>query len=354
MKKNTLAIFDRDEEYVMRLMNYLNDSRSMPLEIQAFTDKKLLKDYVKEHEVDILLLPEEELDDDLSGAKTGEMMVLSEADSAQDCCGHRSICKYQSSENILREVMCYYADRPASVPGLLPDRKTEITAVYSPIRRCFRTSFAIAMGQVLSERERVLYINLEEYSGFNQLLRKNYMTDLSDLLFYIGQKKRNFPCKLASMVQSLGGLDFIPPAVSPPDLRTVDEESWITFFNEVLRCDYSRIILDFGESAAGFLNILSECGTIYTPVREDTVSLSKLEQYEAMLHILEYETILSRTEKISIPYFREMNGRIETLSQSPLGDYVRQLLLKEKHGSAYAGGGTALPAASSGRQRRKS
>ncbi len=326
MKKNTLAVFDSDEEYVTKLMSYMSDSRSVPLEIQGFTDKKRLKDYMRGNEVDILLIPEEELDEDIEAYETGEMMVLSEGDSYEDSKGHKSICKYQSSENIMREVMCYYAEKPSVELGILNAANTEMIGIYSPIRRSFRTSFAFALGEVLSEREKVLYINLEEYSGFNQLMQKNFMMDISDLIFYIGQKKRNFPCKLASMVEKAGLMDFIPPVISPLDILSVDRETWNIFFNELCNCDYSKIVVDISDSVSAFLDILSYCKKIYMPVREDTVSKAKLEQYEAMLRIMEREDIIDRTERLTIPFMNDLNGNLLTLGDSPLGDFARSFL----------------------------
>lgn len=326
MKKNTLAVFDTDEEYVTKLMSYMSDSRSVPLEIQGFTDKNMLKDYIKGNEVDILLIPEGELDEDIEAFETGEMMVLSENDTFEDTKGHKSICKYQSSENIMREVMCYYAEKPLVELNILNSANTELIGVYSPIRRSFRTSFAFALGEVLSEKEKVLYINLEEYSGFNQLLQKNFMMDISDLIFYIGQKKRNFPCKLASMVEKAGLMDFIPPVISPLDILSVDRETWNTFFNELCNCDYSRIVVDISDSVSAFLDILSYCRKIYMPVREDTISKAKLEQYEAMLRIMEREDIIERTERLTIPFMNDLSGNLLTLGNSSLGDFVRSLL----------------------------
>ena len=325
MKKNTLAVFDPDEEYVTKLMSYMNDSRSVPLEIQGFTDKSLLKDFIKGNDIDILLIPEDDLDDDIEACETGEMMVLSENEGAKDSRGHKAICKYQSSENIMREVMCYYAEQPLLEAGLISNVDTEIITVYSPIRRSFRTSFAFALGEVLSEKEKVLYLNLEEFSGFNQLLQKNFMSDLSDLLFYIDQKKRNFPCKLASMVEKAGLPDYIPPVISPLDILSVSRETWIILFNELCGCDYTKIVVDLSDSISGFLDILQASRTIYMPVREDTVSKAKLEQYEAMIHIMECGEILEKTREICIPFMNELNGNLYTLSDSPMGDFVRSL-----------------------------
>ena len=325
MKKNTLAVFDPDEEYVTKLMSYMSDSRSVPLEIQGFTDKDLLKDFIRVNSVDILLIPEDDVDDDIEACDTGEMMVLSENDIAKDSRGHKSICKYQSSENIMREVMCYYAEQPFAEAGTINSINTEIIAVYSPIRRSFRTSFAFALGEVLSESEKTLFVSLEEFSGFNQLLQKNYMCDLSDLLFYIDQKKRNFPCKLASMVEKAGLLDYIPPVISPLDILSVNREAWVILFNELCCCDYSKIIVDLSDSVSGFLDILEAAKIIYMPVREDTVSKAKLEQYEAMLRIMERGEILEKTREIRIPFMSELNGNMYSLADSPMGEFVRRL-----------------------------
>ncbi len=326
MKKNTLAVYDTDVEYVRKLMTYMSDTRSIPLEIQGFTEKDRLKDFMKQSKVDILLIPEGELDDEIETCDAGEMMVLSEDDGASDDRGHRSICKYQSSENILREVMCYYAEKPEMELNMISGECTEIIGVYSPIRRCYKTTFALALGEVLAEKEKVLYLNLEEYSGFNQLLQKNFMSDLSDLLFYTGQKKRNFPCKLASLVEKAGLLDYIPPVIAPTDILSVDRETWILLFNGLCSCDYSKIVVDLSDSVSAFPEILSSCKKIFMPVRDDPVSRAKIEQYEAMLRILEYGEILDKSERILIPGMEGLYGNLLNLADSPMGDYVRRLL----------------------------
>lgn len=326
MDKNVLAVFDTNEEYVTKLMNYLMDCRSVPLEIQGFTDKSCLRDYVRENPLDILLIPEEQIDEELEAVNTGETMILSEDDTVHDDKGRRTIFRYQSSENIMREVMSYYADRPETEFVTSNSTSTKMIGIYSPVGRCFRTSFALALGQVLAERSKALYVNLEGYSGFNQLLQQNFMSDISDLLFYVGQKKRNFPCKLASMVQKLGNMDFIPPVISPLDIRSVDRENWFIFFNEIMKCDYDHVIVDFGDTVDGFLELLQGCSRIYTPVRDGTVSDAKVEQYEAMLRILEKDSILEKTIKLRIPYFDSLSCPPQCLGRSELGEYARKLV----------------------------
>ena len=129
MKKNTMAVFDPDEEYVTKLMGYMSGRKSVPLEIQGFTDKEKLKKYINASPVDILLIAEGDLDDDMEALGAGEMMVLSEDENAGDKKGHKSICRYQSSENIMKEVMCYYAERPSQEPVMISHISSELIGV---------------------------------------------------------------------------------------------------------------------------------------------------------------------------------------------------------------------------------
>ncbi len=335
MEKKTLVLYDPDEEYVTRLMDFMCGSDRLPLEVHSFTDRDRLGGYVKENSVDVLLVAEGELDEELDCACRGEKIVLTEETVLQDGRGHRAVCKYQSSENIIREVMAYYADSGEKRLELNGRTDTQLIGVYSPVRRCGRTYFALALGEIFSHQESVLYVNLEEYSGFNSMLQRNFMMDMSDLLFYIGQKRLNFPCKLASMVEHLGEMDFIPPSIAPLDLGVVGPEGWVRLFNEIIACDYGKVIVDFGDGVEGLLDLLGLCSLIYTPVLEDPASRAKLEQYEAMLRIMERGDILKKTRRLVIPNVEDLNVPMEMLEHTGLGEYVKGVI---RQGMPRAGG----------------
>ena len=153
-----------------------------------------------------------------------------------------------------------------------------------------------------------------------------YMSDMSDLLYYISQNRKNFIWKLASIVQNIGELDYIPPTLSPMDIRHITEDQWFDFFDELRSCDYEIIILDLGEAVDGLFNILRECKKIYTPVKDDAVSYAKMEQYEALLRIMEYEDILEKTVRLSFSYLKGIEYGFENMVYGDLGKYVRKIL----------------------------
>ncbi|XME01896.1 hypothetical protein QYZ88_014555 [Lachnospiraceae bacterium C1.1] len=328
MKKNLLAICDKDEEYVTRLMNFILERKTMPLEVHSFTEIEYLKNFIKENSVDILLISEDELDEEIEAIAKHELMVLSENGGITDKNGHRSISKYQSLENIMREVMDHYSEKSSPVLRLDKSSATEFIGFYSPVHRCGTTSLALSMGQALAEEKKVLYLNLEEYSGFHQLLGENYMMNLSDLLFYIGQKKTNFPCKLAGMVQTIGKLDFIPPVISPLDIKNVDTMTWQGFFKELTDCGYDSVIIDFGSWAEESMNVFRACGRLFVPMLDDEFSRAKIEQFEAILRILDSEDLLEKMEKVIIPKFNSAENPLLENDDSKLRRYAMMLLGK--------------------------
>lgn len=211
-------------------------------------------------------------------------------------------------------------------------KKTEILGVYSPLGRCLKTSFAWTLGQILSEEQTVLYLNMEEYSGFEELMHKSFSCTLSDLLYYARQKDPGVVMKLNSMVQSVGQLDFIPPVQSPEDIRGTSWQDWEYLFQElILHGTYEVIVVDMGNGIEEIFQLLDLCKFIYMPVCADPVSKSKLRQFENLLDLKEYSQILDRTVKMNLPFYAGEAGNAdypESLIWSPLGHYVRELLGK--------------------------
>nr|MCR5627184.1 hypothetical protein [Lachnospiraceae bacterium] len=304
MANNILALFDKDEEYVMQLMNFFSLTKPVELEIQGFTDIAHLKSFAEEKKISILLVQSSCLCDEIEEMHIGEIMVLSEGEyESRDLMGHKSVYKYQSGENIMREVMCYYAEEPAEIVKNFKNGSQHMIGVYSPVKRCLKTSFALALGEILSHEGKTLYVNMEDYHGFNSLIGENFMADISDLLFYISQNKKNFPCKLASMVVKMGELDFIPPTICPEDLKGPTQDDWMNFFAELSATGYENIIIDVGEGIRDLPELLDHFTTIYMPVRDDIRSKAKIEQFEATLRIMEYQGVLDKLVKIDFPYF---------------------------------------------------
>ena len=213
-------------------------------------------------------------------------------------------------------------------------KTTEIIGIFSPLGRCLKTSFALTLGQILAKERAVLYLNMEEYSGFEELMGKGFAHNLSDLLYYVRQDNQNLLYKMNSMIQTINNLDYIPPVQMPADIRTTSWQDWERLLQMImLDSSYEVIVLDIGCGIDENFQLLDMCKKIYMPVLSDAVSQCKIAQFENLVRIWDYPQILEKTEKINPPFHMATclsPAYVEQLMWSELGDYVREILRKER------------------------
>lgn len=335
MKKSIFAVCDLEASYACNLMDYLNERRTTPFEVQAFTNISSLESFARENEIEILLISTRAMCNEIRELPIKRTIILSEGEPLQDLEEYPFVYKYQSSDQILSEVMEYYVeDHPKPHILAMGAKRTKVYGIYSPIGRTRKTAFALALGEILAETKQVLYLNFEEFSGFEELFGVSYKTDLSDLIYFARQKEGSLVYKLNSVIQTFHELQYIPPAMSPSDIRDVSGEEWIGFIREIMSYrEYDVIILDLSNQVDEIFQILKECDRIYMPVQDDMISQAKLLQYEKLLHMLELEELESKTKRLRLPVqpLQKENGNLtQQLVWGEMGSFVRRLLWEEE------------------------
>lgn len=332
--KSILAVCDLEEAYAYNFVEYMNQKRSIPFEVQAFTSVDHLMESAREHPIEILLISDKAMQDNVHELDVGKLIILSEGVHHPCLDQYPSVYKYQSSDNVIREVMnCYGVERITPTHVQTAKKKTEIIGIYSPVGRTAKTSFALTLGQIMARDKIVLYLNLEEYSGFEQLLECAYERTLGDLIYYIRQGNPNLLVKMNSMIQSVNNLDYLPPALSPMDIQNTTYEEWMILLGEIVKnSPYETVILDLGDGVADLYALLGECDTIYMPIRTDVISTSKIQHFEHLINMWNYGSVLERIRKVKLPYHRTQKQGLAYLDEliwSELGDYVRKLIREE-------------------------
>ena len=336
MKKNIFAVCDLEVDYALNFMDYLNQKKNIPFEIQAFTTVESLIAYGKNIHIELLLISQKAMCRQVQELEIGKIVILSEGVHPPELDRYPSVYKYQASSDVVREVMACYGAEKAVTPVAFPVLKktTVIYGIYSPVGRCLKTSFALTLGQILAKEKAVLYLNLEEYAGFEELMGKGFSQNLSDLLYFVRQENGNLIYKMNGMIQTVNNLDYIPPVRTPEDIRGTEWEDWENLIKEIVsHSSYEVVILDIGGAIDGIFQMLDMCNRIYMPVLTDPVSVSKISQFENLVRIWDYPQILARTTKMHLPFHggnAAPENYIEGLLWSELGDYVREILRKER------------------------
>ena len=279
MKRNIFAVCDLEVDYALNFMDYMNRKKNIPFEIQAFTSVENLIAYGKHTHIELLLISGRAMCREVRDLDIGKIIILSEGVHPPELDQYPSVYKYQSSSDVLREVMaCYGAEKKTVADQIAVLKKTtEIIGIFSPLGRCLKTSFAL--------------------------------------------------------IQTINNLDYVPPVQMPADIRTTAWQDWERLFQMlILDSSYEVIVLDIGCGIDENFQLLDMCKKIYMPVLSDAVSQCKVAQFENLVRIWDYPQILEKTEKINPPFHMATclsPAYVEQLMWSELGDYVRNLLRKE-------------------------
>ncbi len=290
-----IAIFDNDSDYANSLADYFRLKGCISSQIIVFTKIDSFKDYAQEHSFDILLINHEFLPD-----------ISTDTDSFPQnffiLCEHRNLTKpddtmylfkYTSADDILRQVMTSY--RPVmdgATISFCDNHKCNIIGIYSPVNRCGKTSFALALALHFSLTYSCVFISFDNFSTINSLIQDvgNTNNTIDDLLYYFTGSPKLLKSKLLSFVKHIQQLDVIAPSEQTcaiAELNTSERLQFIQSIADTGRYDY--IFMDIGNISPA-QPLFKICQRIYIPApTDDTYSDEKINLFMASIDNLTSE-----------------------------------------------------------------
>lgn len=332
MINRVMAIYDTDPFYAERFSEYVSQKAQIPFAVMAFTDFERLKAYGEEHPIELLLISSSVNQEEIEKTGAVRVILLSEGETNLINEAYRSIYKYQEAGAIIREIMGFCCEEEEKAGHTVLSKKSRVIGVYSPVNRCLKTSFSLTMGQLMARDSKVLYLSLEDCSGLKHLTGEEYKGGLSDLLYYFSQGQF-CPERIGSVVYTWGDMDYVPPVSYPDDLLQITTQRMAEFITRISReSSYELIILDLGQFGKKAADVLESCDVIYMPVKDDCISVAKIEEFENYMKTSGHEAVKTRIQKIKLPYHNNFGHRdnyLEQLLWGELGDFTRQLLRKQ-------------------------
>ena len=201
MKNYILAICTADEAYAKRLQEALSEREAFPFSVFIYT---------KPGQTDTsgrisLYLADEYFYEKIKNAG-GFPILLRSRENGPDA--ERYIWKYQSADQIRKQLLDYYSELSGTGEQPAPGRhSTKVIGIFSPVAKSIQTSFSLLMGQFLAKNSKVLYLNLEPFSGLSKLMSDSNNRDLTDLVYYLEGNEERLVYKLESMVGNVNGLE---------------------------------------------------------------------------------------------------------------------------------------------------
>ena len=329
MNKKILALCDSEADYVQSMAEYLRKKDNFLFELHTYTSVDKLLEHEQDTRPEILMVAESDYTDPVKAIPAKKIIVLNETGiPVKDVC---NVNKYQKADYIYQKLSGEIAEITVPANGFIRKKlPAMIIGLYSPIKRCLQTSFALTLGQALAENNKVLYLSFEHYAGWNQLLEKNVKGDLAALLYFLDKDDEQFLHYLKSFTLQVGKLEYIPPVYAGQNLIFTPVIKWQELLTKIAMVGgYDYLILDLSENIQGTFELLKMCEKIYTIIKEDERALGKVRQYEDLLREYELEEVLQKTTKQVLPEFSRIPERIEQFTRGELADYIRHLVTEE-------------------------
>ena len=249
---------------------------------------------VEKEKIDFLFISSEYPEDSRKQVKAGMVFVI--APEREVALENREvpIYKYQPGDQILAEMI-----RQCSMSGdekqiflkITGKKNCRVIAVYSPVRRIGKTTYAIRLGRKLAKEANVLYLGMETYGGEGGHFPEGTQT-LADVLYYARQEQSNIGTVLTTIVRHSENLDYIVPMPVSEDIKEIDSEEWIRLIQKIIEQSiYEIVILDMDEGVRDIYRVLRICNEIHMLTIVEPVAEAKVAQFEAELELLGYEDV---------------------------------------------------------------
>lgn len=333
MTTGVVAIYMVEKDYVERLMEYLEGKAGLPFEIVAFTVQDELERFLETKVIDILLVGEEETLT-VKDEHIKRKVLLTSGIIPPDLKEYPNIFKYQSMDIIIKGILDNFLQVWDEDYVVVNKGDCKIVGVYSPFYIDTKNTFAITLGQILTTENKTLYINLEEYSAFDKLFNKEYIGDLSDLMYFFGQNKEVLSVKLQAIVENINRMDYIPPLIYSEDLRNIETHKWIELIRQIsIVSGYEYIVLDLGNMISNVYELLDICDVIYIPTERGYLKEEKLKSFEECILRSGKEALMDKCIKVTPPKVDERpwtDEYFEELSWGELGEYIKKIIGEDK------------------------
>ena len=327
-----LVICDKDRDYAKRLADYLRKIEC-GYEIVIYTEPQAFVSGMNGRKAGLMLIQEGFMDEvDRLLTEEGKELstdvdrkyILTEDRNAVSNDGN-TIYKYQSAAVIVGILGEDIEVKHRIVNDARRHEGICLTGIYSPVNHTLKTTFAIALGQILSEDREVLYINFEGYNGLSCLLDLKSEYNMQDLLYEYSLDPGVLANKIMQYTEKADGLNMLIPVRSPYELQEIEPSLWLSFISSLTSLGkYEVIILDISDTVRGVMQLLNVCSNIYMPLRKDSFSLAKLKDFDDTLaRYPDCEMILNKLNKLKFPYFDDIDGTLNKLKSSRLGKYIR-------------------------------
>lgn len=317
--KIRLAILEKDQSYLQRIVAAFSAKYADKFEIYSFTDPEVALSTLDNSRIDVLVAADV-FDIDVSNLpkRCGFAYFVDYAD-VETVRDQRTICKFQKIDQIYKQILSIYSESAGNVSGIkFGDESCKIIAFMSPSGGVGTSSMAAACALYFAAKgAKTLYLNLEKFGSADAFFSADGQFDMSDIIFALKSKKANLSLKLESCVkQDNRGVYFYSQSKIALDMLELGSDEVTRFISEArISGGYAYIIIDcdFGMDK-DTLKILRHTHSIVWVGDGSDLSSLKIERAFRALSTLEQREESMLISQISLIYNKFSSKTGKTLT----------------------------------------
>lgn len=311
-----LAILERDQSYLNRIVTAFNAKYADKFEIYSFTEEQMALSALDRNRIDVFVASEA-FDIDVAAIpnRCGFAYFVDSAD-IDTLREQRAICKFQKADLIYKQILSIYSENAGSISGLkLGDDSTKVIAFSSPSGGAGTSTLAAACAaHFAAAGKKVLYFNLERFGSSDSFFSAEGQFHMSDVIYALKSKKANLAIKLESYVkQDKKGVFFYSPSKVALDMLELSTEDMIRLISELrLMGAYDYIVLDLDFSMdRDYVKVYKQAHAVVWTGDGSEISNSKIQRAYQALSIMEQNAEAPLTNRLCLIYnkFSSKSGK---------------------------------------------
>lgn len=337
MDKIKLAICMKDLEYQARFVNCFMNHYKHQYEVHVFTHLTELK-MANPFEYAVIITGEYTTDEMADFVERGEILLALTADEIGDIGDYDSekiihAEKYQEVYKIEELLQRMVADRVGSKGPSGKKNQCKWIGVYALSQTEFQIPFAALLARLCGEEEKVLVLDLQNYSGLSSAEEETGHMGLEDLLSVAitGSYSKG---RLLDCIGHESNWDYVYPVKNNQCLLEGTAELYDTLleiFEKEL--DYQTIIINFGAMFPGHLALMEACQSIYLLAGKEGKRNWREEVFVRELERNGKEDMLYRIKRVTLPVVSANDAAWRDVTDkwywNAFGEKMRQMMNKE-------------------------
>jgi len=308
MARLKLIIADTDGTYVESIAEYIMLNHSQEFQVNSFTDKQCLIEYLsgEGNHADVLLIESSLYSDEIPKENIANVILLTAEKADGNTGDYYTICKYQKGDKIVSDIFNIFAQKSnGNTVSVAGDKNTKLIAVYSPIGGSGKTTVATSCAiQCAQRRMKVFYLNLEDFQSTPMFCDCKGEHTFSDVLYYLKDKSSNLQLRIegSKLYDAEYNLYYFNPPESLLDLQECKPEELRTLLDEFRNMgQYDLVFVDMSSSFDDKnIAVLEACDEILLVLPQDAVSDIKISLFAKEMSILKDRRGIDFIDKINM------------------------------------------------------